>query len=299
LPKEQKIALALGGGGARGLAHIGVLRVLERNKVPISLITGTSIGAIIGAMYAQYPRADRVEEKVRGLFKDPIYKSSGLEYLHNHRMAESWFGHIADYLRERLVITMAAHRRSVIGMERLRNAIAFLIKDDLIKNTKIPFAAIASDLKNGSEVILSAGSIREAVAASAALPGFLPPMELNTRMLVDGAATSPIPIRAAKNLGADKVIAVDVSTDLNPNPQLDNIIDFVLRSYAITARCYHDELIREADVLIRPKVGLTHWSEFEEIDWLVEEGERVAEKNLDKIHDLMDRNILDVIFKKD
>ena len=291
--QNRKTGLALGGGGARGLAHIGVLRVLEREQVPINLIAGTSIGAIVGAMYAQNPDTDKIEKKFRQFVASPIYKNSGMEYLDKKHMSESWFGNVAEYLRERLVINIATHRHSAVGLERLTNTIAFFINDGLIEHTKIPFAAVASDLVEGEEVVLSSGSIREAVAASAALPGFLPPMELNGRLLVDGAATSAVPIRAAKELGAHKTIAVDVSQDLTPNPDLDHVIDFVLRSYSITAHCYHDNMVRQADVLLRPKVGHVHWSRFNEIDWLIAEGERVAEKGLQRIRQLRKRSMFE------
>ena len=296
--KKKRIGLALGGGGARGLAHIGVLRVLEREQVPINLITGTSIGAIVGAMYAQNPSAVRIEEKFREFIQNSIFKKSGLEYLHNHHMPESWFSHVAEYLRERLVISIATHRHSAVGIERLNSTVAYLIEDGLIEHTKIPFAAVASDLSEGTDVVLSTGSIRDAVAASAALSGFLPPVDINGRLLVDGAATSPLPIRANKKLGAKKVIAIDVSQDLDTNPDLDHIIDFVLRSYSITAHRYHDEMVRETDVLLRPEVGHVHWSEFEEIDLLIAEGERAAEKKLEKIQGLCKRGLLEWMFAK-
>jgi len=290
--------LALGGGGARGLAHIGVLRVLEREQVPISLITGTSIGAIVGAMYAQNPSADRIEHKFREFLSSSLYNKSGLEYLYSQHMAESWFGHIAEYLHERLVISIATHRRSAVGIERLKETVSFLIEDGLIEqSTQIPFAAVASDLLAGAEVVLSRGSIREAVTASAALPGFLPPVDFNGRLLVDGAATSTVPIRAAKSLAAKKVLAVDVSQNLEPDPNLEHIIDFVLRSYSITSRRYHDEMVREADVLLQPQVGHVHWSEFKQIDWLIAEGERCAEKSLPSIRGLQKRTFIEALPK--
>jgi NTE family protein len=148
LAKKDSIGLALGGGGARGLAHIGVLRVLEREKVPISFITGTSIDAIVGAMYAQNTSADRLEQRFREFLENDIYKKSGLEYLHSQRMAESWFSHIADYLHERLVISVATHRRSAVALERLTNTVAFFIDDELIEHTKIPFVSVASDFNH-------------------------------------------------------------------------------------------------------------------------------------------------------
>ncbi len=277
--------MALGGGGARGFAHIGVLRILQREKVPLSVIVGTSMGAIVGATYAQLANADAVEEKFHALLESPTFKSSGMHFIGKKKIPESWFDQLASHIRDRFVINIAANKKAAVGIDRLYEALDFLIEDELVERTKIPFAAVSCDLIDGEEVILNKGRIRDAVAASAALPGFLPPVDLNSRLLIDGAATSPVPIRAAKSLGPhDKVVAVDVSQSLSQNPKMENVIDIVLRSNAITARCYHDELIKEADVLIQPQVREFDWFAFDKIDWLIKEGEFAAEEKLEEIH---------------
>jgi len=282
--KRKPIALALGGGGARGFAHIGVLRVLQREKVPLSVIVGTSMGAVVGATYAQLTNVEAVERKFRGLLDSPIFKSSGMHFVGKKKISESWFDQLANHIRDRFVINIAANKKAAVDIDRLYEALDFLIEDELVERTKIPFAAVSCDLVDGEEVIINKGRIRDAVAASAALPGFLPPVDLNSRFLIDGAATSPVPIRAAKCLSLhDKVVAVDVSQSLSQNPKMENVIDIVLRSSSITARCYHDELIKEADVLIQPQVGEFHWSAFDKIDWLIKEGEFAAEEKLDEI----------------
>ncbi|NOY58086.1 MAG: patatin [Calditrichaeota bacterium] len=284
LGEKKNITLALGGGGARGFAHIGVLRVLEQEKVPIGLIVGTSMGAIVGAVYSQLQNADAVEQKFRDLIASPVYKSSGLLYAGKKKLSEGWFDQLAEHIRERIVISIASRKQAAVGIERLYGAINFLLENDFVENTKIPFAAVATDLIEGKEVILNKGSLRDAVAASATLPGFLPPIDIYSRKLIDGAATSPVPIRAARQLAKnDKVVAVDVSQKLAQDPKLETVIDIVLRGYMITAAKYHDQLIKEADVLIQPAVGEFHWSEFAKIDWLIEEGEFAAREKLEEI----------------
>ncbi len=282
--EKKNITLALGGGGARGFAHIGVLRVLEQEKIPIGLIVGTSMGAIVGAVYSQLQNADAVEQKFRDLIASPIYKSSGLLYAGKKKLSEGWFDQLAEHIRERIVISIASRKQAAVGIERLYGAIDFLLENDFVENTEIPFAAVATDLIEGKEVILNKGSLRDAVAASAALPGFLPPIDIYSRKLVDGAATSPVPIHAARQLSKNrKVVAVDVSQKLAQDPRLETVIDIVLRGYMITATKYHDQLIKEADVLIQPSVGEFHWSEFDKIDWLIEEGEFAAREKLEEI----------------
>jgi NTE family protein len=284
LAAQKPIALALGGGGARGFAHIGVLRVLEREKIPISVIVGTSMGAVVGAMYAQLANAQAIEEKCHSLLNSPTFKSSGMHFVDKKKISESWFDQLASHIRDRFVINIAANKKAAVGIDRLYEALAVLLEDDVIEKSRIPFAAITADLIDGEEVIINKGCIRDAVAASAALPGFFPPVDLNSRFLIDGAITSPVPIRAARSLAADaKVVAVDVSQSLAKNPKLENVIDVVLRSNSITARCYHDELIKEADVLVQPQVGEFHWTAFDKIDWIIKEGEFAVEEKLPEI----------------
>jgi NTE family protein len=285
--RKKSICLALGGGGARGFAHIGVLKVLEREKIPISQIVGTSMGAIVGAVYAQSGDIQLVETKFRELMTSPVFKSSGMAYADQQRVAEGWFYQLAEHVHNHIVINIGKHTKSVASAERLKRVLSFLLQDDLIENTHIPFAAVATDLYKGSEVILESGPIIRAVAASSALPAYLPPVSINGLLLVDGASTSPVPIRAAKKLSRNKVLAVDVSQTLPAQPKLDNLVDIVLRSYSITARRYHDELVRDADLILQPLVGQFHWSQFDTMDLFIQEGEKTILNSLDDIYGLL------------
>lgn len=288
----KPIALALGGGGARGFAHIGVLRALEKEGIPIGMIVGTSMGAIVGAMYAQKQSVKAVSQKFHDLLKSPIYESSGMNYVRRKHVSESWFDQIAEYIKERIIINIAQHKRAALAKERIQETISFLLKNELIENLPLKFAAVATDLLSGQEVPITKGSVVDAVIASAALPGFLPPVELYGRLLVDGAATSPVPIQAAKKLGKLPVVAVDVSQTLSQNPRLENIIDIVTRNYAIVARHYHDLLVKEADVLVQPPVGEFHWADFDKIDWFIEEGEFAARDAMHRIKRLVHKRRL-------
>jgi NTE family protein len=194
---------------------------------------------------------------------------------------------LAEHVRNHIVINIGKHTKSVASAERLFKVLTFLLEDDLLENTRIPFAAVATDLYKGSEVILETGPIIRSVAASSALPAYLPPVSINGLLLVDGASTSPVPIRAAKKLSKKKVLAVDVSQTLPDQPKLDNLVDIVLRSYSITARRYHDELVHEADLLLQPLVGQFHWSQFDTMDLFIKEGEKTISNSLDDIYKLL------------
>ncbi len=282
---KKGISLALGGGGARGLAHIGALRVLENEGIPISQLVGTSMGAIVGAAYAQLGKIDAVENKFRVLMESGEYKANGMLYTGINKVASGWFEHIASHIREQIVINIANFKESVFPSKRLYKILEMVLQDEKIEHTKIPFAAVATDIYQGKELIIDQGPIIEAVVASASLPGYFPPVKIGNRILIDGAFTFAVPIEPAKTrMPHNKVVAIDVSDTLPANPVLENSIDIVLHSYKITSRLYHDSQIKNANVLIEPNVGHYHWSEFDKIDYFIQEGEKAT---LAKLNDII------------
>jgi len=278
--KKLRIGVALGGGGARGMAHIGVLKAFDREQIPVDLIVGTSAGALIGAMYAQLGSAEAVERRFRQFLKSPVYQESALHRFRKKVEAENFFAQVANRIREQIVINLAYSRRGIFQRKRMREVIDFLIDDQEIEDLPIPFAAVAVDLITGQEVYLASGNLREAVEASSALPGYFQPFEKNGQLLVDGAVLQVVPTLAAKRLGATFVIAVNVSQDLRSDPPLNNIVDVIFRSTSITSHRYKQYLLQEADIVLRPPVGDFHWSDFHCYDQCVRLGEQTAEKAL-------------------
>jgi NTE family protein len=287
--KKLKIGLALGGGGARGLAHIGVLKVLEANKIPIDVIAGTSIGAIAGAIYSLHLNASFLEERVQAFLQAPVFHQSGLNLFKKKKAAENFFGQVSKYVKERIVINLAHSRPSLVGGWRISRAVEFLIDDKNFEQCQIPFACVATDLTTGKEIIFRKGNLRQAVAASISIPGFLPPVRGNGRMLVDGAVVAPIPVHACKRLGADVIIAIDVSQPIVGEATFENMVDVIFRSNSILSYHYKEMLLEYADVVIRPNVGEAHWSEFQNVQPLIAEGVRAAEQMLPKIRQLCER----------
>ena len=178
--------MALGSGAARGLAHIGVLKVLEREKVPIHFIAGTSAGALIGAVYASGVKARQMEEIAIGIDRmemarlfDPVWPWSGL-----------------------------------IDGKKIEEFVAHIFGDSLIKDLKIPFVAIAADILTGEEVIIAEGSVIKAVRASISIPGIFTPVEFNNRLLVDGGVVDPVPFEVLRDMGMERIVAVNVIPDL-------------------------------------------------------------------------------------
>jgi len=184
--KKPRIGLALGSGAARGLAHIGVLKVLERENVPIHLIAGTSAGALIGAVCASGIKAWQMEEIAIGIDRlemarlfDPVLPWSGL-----------------------------------IDGKKIEEFVAHIFGDPLIEDLKIPFVVTAADILTGQEVIIAKGSVIKAVRASISIPGIFTPVEFNNRLLVDGGVVDPVPTEVLRDMGMERSGAVNVIPDL-------------------------------------------------------------------------------------
>lgn len=287
--KRPRIGLALGGGGARGLAHLGVLKVLEAQQIPIDMIAGTSIGALIGAVYAMTGSADEVERRTREYVASRQFSEIGLELFRKKRPVENFFGQVASRVRERIVINLAASRSSLVGAQRLSRVVDYLLADQSFDQLRLPFVCIATDLMTGEEISLHRGPLALAVQASMSIPGFLPPVVYNGYQLVDGAVVAPVPVLACRNLGADLVIAVDVGQTLDGFTGIENVVDMVFRTGTITSRRFNHLLLEKADFVIRPRVGHVHWSQFEDISALVTEGERLTTALIPEIKRLVSR----------
>ncbi len=178
----RKIGLALGAGAARGFAHIGVLKVLDEEKIPVDFIAGTSIGALMGAIYASGISAKEMEELVLNL---------------DRRKATSFFTPTIPY-------------SGLVEGKRITEFMKSIIGNPNIEDLKIPFAAIATDVLNGREVVITKGSAIEAIRASISIPGIFTPCEYNGNFLVDGGLVNPVPVSCVSDMGADFIIAVNV-----------------------------------------------------------------------------------------
>jgi NTE family protein len=279
---KLKIGLVLGGGGARGLAHVGVLKVFQENDIKIDVITGTSIGALVGALYAQNPDAKWVENRVDTFINSEKFKQAGKNYFRHQRNfePEHLLQQLTRELKKRVVINLAAHRKSLMKGERLQLAVHELIREGKIEDTKIPFACSAADLRSGETVDFKEGDIREAITASAAIPGFIPPVAKNGHLLVDGSVCNNFPVAAAYSLGADIIIAVNVSLHLDPNVQLDNVIDIIIRSNSVSTHHINKHLLANVDCIISPDTGDIHWSEFDRYDQLLKKGIEATKKEI-------------------
>ncbi len=285
----MKTALVLGGGGARGLAHLGVLRALEKADISIDLIVGCSFGAIVGGMYAQMGKAVAVENRLREFVHSREYRALGLDWIRKPKLeTEDYLRQLARNVRERVFLNLIAHRISVLKAERLENAICFLIDEGTFQQTRIPFACNATDLVTGQPVLLTEGSLRRAIQASASIPGYFPPVVMNGKKLVDGAVTYNLPVHFARSLGANRVIAVDVHPQLYTENNFRNIFDVLMRANTITGYMLNEQSSQEGiDLVIRPMVSHFYWYEFDRAEEIIEAGEQAANQLMETVRQML------------
>lgn len=257
----KKVGLALGGGSAKGLAHIGVIKELERAGIEISYIAGTSMGALVGAWYAMNRNITDLEEAFLKVTDGDVYSAS--------RIARKQDGEI---FRDSSIPKFLE--------EHFKNA--------SFSDCAIPFKAIATDVKDGSQVILDSGNLLDAVRASTALPVVFSPTEIGGRTLMDGGFVNPVPADVVKKMGADFVIAVDVSskwldfsqTKIDPLHVYSLVAQAMsLVEFQIAARILPDY----ADIVLRPEVMSHHWLDFSSARELIGHGETEAHKKLSEI----------------
>lgn len=255
---RPRIGLALSGGAARGMAHVGVIRVLLENAVPIDFIAGTSAGALVGGALAAGMSASEIEE-------------------------------IACALRWRDMGRVTLSRLGVQSNARLEEFIRARFPTNRFEELPIPFAAVATDLHSGLGVVMHGeGDVAFAIRASCCIPGwYVPVTDEKGRQLVDGGLVANIPTAAVRSLGADLVIAVDVNAEgakFLGAPQ--SAIGIMLQSMMVVQRTASEHQLQDADVVVRPRVGHIRWDEITRGPELIEAGAEAARTTLERIKHL-------------
>ena len=281
MAKEKlKVGLALGGGGARGLAHIGVLKVLEKENIPIDLITGTSMGAIIGAVYALTKDISAIEKNTEKYSKISEFNID-LSFSEKERKDKPFFlKKMSDFLKKGYILNLELTKKYINDGEGLRKVIEELVNNKTFEDTQIPFAVAAADLVKGEKIIIRRGKLFDALLASASIPGMFPPLILDKKILVDGGIVDVVPIEAAQSLGANFVIAVSVSQTIKKRDEFNNAVEILFRSDSITSSELRKLQLSFADVVITPEVGRFHWSDFSKAEQCVREGEIAAQNTI-------------------
>jgi NTE family protein len=249
-PKRLRVGVALGGGFARGIAHLGVLSVLEKEHIPVDFLAGTSAGAMLAIAYASgHPISEIIAQARATRFKD----------FGNWRL--SWMGLASNQKLEH-------YPRKYLGVTTF-------------EELKIPLAIAATDLGKGEPVYFTSGPLGPALRASCAYPGMFVPVEVDGRILVDGFLAAPVPVDALRKMGADVVIAIFLEAANNRKPT--SIVDVIGLSFAILQRHADLEWRRTADIIIEPVVKDFLWDDFEKTSELIAAGENAARAALAKI----------------
>jgi len=284
----SNLGLALGGGGARGLAHIGVLKVFDNENIKIDAITGCSMGAIVGGLYAYFGNAKDVEEFILNAMKHPKFRELGFEKLNeNSKNADkNYFNKFLDYIELRLQAIKSLTTLSYFDGETTKE-IYDILPDISLDNLKIKFSAISTDLITGEEINFVKGNLRDVLRASSAIPGIFPPVKLNGYLLIDGYTSENVPASKVRQIGASKVVAVNVSKTLNIIEPPKNLIDILYRTEDITS--YHLSMmkLKEADLIIYPDVMNYSWTDFDKAKEIIEAGVTAAEKKLNEVKELL------------
>jgi NTE family protein len=284
--KKNKIGLVLGGGGARGLGHIGVLKALKRHSIPIHMVAGTSIGAVIGAMYAATLDPHWIENKFKEFIDSEAYKRIGLHRLvPTSQPNSSIFQTAATYMKNQIIINLANDRLGILKQERLSEIIEFLLPVKTFEELKIPFSCLAVDLNSGEDVVFNSGNLIEAIVASSAIPGYIPPIEKDGMLLTDGAVSCPVPVKTVRKMGADFRISVDVGLNHFEPLENPNLLQVLGRAEQITSTRLGEVKSEKADITIRPDTMNVFWAEFDKIDQLIKLGAEETEKQFWQIKD--------------
>lgn len=277
--KRSRIGLVLGGGGARGLAHIGIMQVLQREQIPIDLIAGTSMGGLVGALYAAGVPIETVEQEVSRL----------------SRLTE----------QIKLVDVNISSAGLSVGGRRIYNFMADLLGEDLtFADLRIPLSMVSVDIHTGREVILQGGLVIDAVRATISVPGIFEPVELGDYRLVDGGVLDNVPVDVAQSMGATRTIAVDVLPSFSRNmpglrpletglqlPFAPLALNEVYNVIMIMLAALTDSRLREfpPDLLIRPEIpaSITLMTGFSRAEEIILAGVHAAEDALPQIRALL------------
>jgi len=289
---RPRVGLALSGGGARGAAHIGVIRVLQEQNVPIDCIAGTSMGAIIGGLYASGMSLEEIEQAIDEIDWDSVFDDSTYRADKTFRRKRD----DDDFLIKRplgfsdgsikMPLGLVQGQKIDLVLSELTLPVALI--DDFDK-LAIPFRAVAADIVTGEQVVLGSGNLATAIRASMSIAAAMAPVLIDDRMLVDGGIAANLPISVVRQMGADIVIAVDISTPLQSRDEIGSVLSITSQlSGFLTRRNVELEIatLTETDIFIEPDLGDIATADFDRIREAVPTGRQAALDNLDSLQEL-------------
>jgi NTE family protein len=254
-PKKIKIGLALGGGAARGFAHIGVIKALEAQGIYPDIVVGTSAGSVVGAMYAAGNTGFQLQKMALDMDEASI---------------SDW------------AVPLFGKSTGVLKGEALQAYVNKSVHNQPMEKLKIPFGAVAADLKTGQPILFQRGNTGMAVRASSAVPGVFQPVTISGRSYVDGGLVAPVPVRFARDMGADFVIAVNISTQADVQATVSSL-DVIMQTFSIMGQRINQYELKDADVVIAPSLGKMAGNDFAGRNQAILAGEQAAAQVMSQI----------------
>jgi NTE family protein len=273
--------MALGGGGAKGLAHIGVLEVLEENGITPVCVTGTSIGSIVGAVYCLRGSARGLKETARGMIESKEFKELRLDRF--HKSDDGILARFKKEVFEKFFFGSLFFRQSHLKIEAATKFFDNLFNGKNFDDCRIKFACNALDIETGEEKVFRSGPLNIAVRASCAIPGVFPPYKKENEILVDGGFTANVPIDILRTMGARIAIASYLGDLPSFKGEPDTGYRISQRTQSFVKYRLDQKLLQQADLIIKPAVSDYHWADFSALDLLVEEGRKAATLNLGRL----------------
>jgi len=268
----MKIGLCLGAGGSRGYAHIGAIRALTEAGIKIDLVNGTSMGAIMGGMYALYMDVDEMTDRVRR-----ATESVNVNHFNLFQHPKEGSSFLQNWLTE-AICDMAALRKSIQSHKNNLKALRILLDEARFEDTKIPFSAITMDIMTGKTTVIKKGKLIDGVLASASIPGIFPPVARSKKLLVDGFVLANIPAPELRQQGADFIISIGLEE--RPNKNFQNGVDLIYYVESIKQKQLDKWAIAESDFHINIEMTKFDATHFENYEVAIKHGYNIAKKSM-------------------
>ena len=293
----MNLGIALGGGGARGLAHIGVLEVLEDNNILPNRIAGTSMGSVVGAIYCLQGSAGGLRARARQMILSKEFRNLELDKF--YAGAESIFERFRNELFEKFYLGSLLFKRSHTKYEATEKIFKDMFGIKKFTDCVLNFTCNALDIRSGEEVIFTEGLLADAVWASCAIPGIFPPFVDEPHIYVDGGVIDNIPVEPVRSIGAKTVIAVYLSKRPEYDEEPNTGFQINQRAYSFMKYHLDQRVLEQADLVIEPDVSEFHWADFYSIDALIERGRNAALESIKAIKKICGRRYrLERLFRK-
>jgi NTE family protein len=284
----MSLGIALGGGGAKGLAHIGILEVLEENGIRPDYVAGTSIGSVVGAIYCLQGSAKGLRAKAGQMIASDEFRNLELDKFYTS--AENIFERFRNEVFEKFFLGSLLFKKSHTKYEATEKIFRDVFGTRTFEDCALRFTCNALDISSGEEVEFTRGSLAEAVWSSCAIPGIFPPFVHGERLLVDGGVIDNIPVEPVQKIGARTVVAVYLNKRPFFGGQPNTGFQINQRSYSFMKYHLDQRVLSQADLVVRPEVEGFHWADFYSIEALIERGRTAAMKNIDAIKKISTRH---------